>query len=357
MLAKANFVGNFPGFSEAPMLVLFDGESGPSETLRFIEEKGGAGLWSWDMKTKAMDWSPGFYALLGADPSTVTPSYAEIYARTHPEDRRPPGQIEYVISHALPIDRTFRVIRPDGRVRWILSRGEILVDAQGQPVRAIGIAFDVTHHHEQLKTLEISDARFHALVKTLRAAIWMAQPDGHVTASLNWTDVTDLDPASFLGTAWVDALHPGDRDRTLKAWEDALANKVPYEIEHRARAGDGSHHWYKSRAMPVFNEDGSVREWIGISYDITESKTWPRNPASGILTGAQIRAARGILNWSVRDLAERSEVSGSTIRRLEESDGPAAPGEEAISPLRTALEKAGIEFLFPPSGKPGLRPV
>src|SRR3954467_111391 len=110
MLAKANFVGNYPDLSEAPMLVLFGGESGPSETLRFIEEKGGAGLWSWDIKTQAMDWSPGFYALLGADPGTVKPSYAEVYARTHPEDRRPPGQIEYVIAHALPIDRTFRVI-------------------------------------------------------------------------------------------------------------------------------------------------------------------------------------------------------------------------------------------------------
>src|SRR5689334_14254514 len=105
MLAKTNFVGNYPEESEVAMLVLFSGESGPSETLRFIEEKGGAGLWSWDAKTQSMDWSPGFYALLGADLATV-PSFAEIQARIHPEDRRPPGQMEYVLAHALPIDRT-----------------------------------------------------------------------------------------------------------------------------------------------------------------------------------------------------------------------------------------------------------
>ncbi len=339
------------------MLVLFDGESGTSETLRFIEEKGGAGLWSWDIKANQMDWSPGFYALLGLEPGKVEPSYAEINARTHPEDRRPPGQIDHVLAQALPINRTFRIIRPDGRVRWILGRGEILVDAQGAPQRSVGIAFDVTHHHEQLKTLEITDARFQALVKSIRAAIWMAQPDGHVTASLNWTELTDEDPANFLGRAWVDTLHPDDRERTLKTWDDALADKKPYEIEHRARVSDGSYHWYKSRAMPVFNDDGSVREWLGLSYDITESKTWPRQSASGALTGAQIRAARGILNWSVRDLAEKAKVSGSTIRRLEESDGPASPGEPTIEPIRQALQKAGIEFLFPPTGKPGLRPT
>jgi PAS domain S-box-containing protein len=339
------------------MLVLFDGESGTSETLRFIEEKGGAGLWSWDIKANQMDWSPGFYALLGLEPGKVEPSYAEINARTHPEDRRPPGQIDHVLAQALPINRTFRIIRPDGRVRWILGRGEILVDAQGAPQRSVGIAFDVTHHHEQLKTLEITDARFQALVKSIRAAIWMAQPDGHVTASLNWTELTDEDPANFLGRAWVDTLHPDDRERTLKTWDDALADKKPYEIEHRARVSDGSYHWYKSRAMPVFNDDGSVREWLGLSYDITESKTWPRQSASGALTGAQIRAARGILNWSVRDLAEKAKVSGSTIRRLEESDGPTSPGEPTIEPIRQALQKAGIEFLFPPAGKPGLRPA
>jgi PAS domain S-box-containing protein len=339
------------------MLVLFEGESGPSDTLRFIEEKGGAGLWNWDIKTKKMDWSPGFFALLGLDPGTVEPSYSEVYARTHPEDRRPPGQIEHVLNQALPIDRTFRIIRPNGRVRWILSRGEILVDAQGSPVRAIGVAFDVTHHHEQLKALEVSDARFQALVKTLRAAIWMAQPDGHVTASLNWTELTGDDPSHFLGSGWIDSLHPDDRDRTLKTWANALAKKEAYEIEHRARVQDDSYHWYKSRATPVLNDDGSVREWLGISCDITESKTGPRNPASGILTGAQIRAARGILNWSVRDLAEKAQVSGSTIRRLEEADGPVSPGEAAIASMREALEKAGVEFLFPPSGKPGLQPV
>lgn len=339
------------------MLVLFEGESGPSDTLRFIEEKGGAGLWSWDVRTNSMDWSPGFYTLLGLQPGTVEPSYQEVYARTHPEDRRPPGQIEYVLSQTLPIDRTFRVIRPDGRVRWILSRGEILVDAQGAPLRAIGVVFDVTHHHEQLKTLEISDARFQALVKTLRAAIWMAQPDGYVTASLNWMEITGEDPKDFLGLAWIDSLHPDDRDRTLKTWAGALADKKPYEIEHRARAQDDSYHWYKSRATPVLNDDGSVREWLGISYDINESRSWPRKAASGMLTSAQIRAARGILNWSVRDLAEKSDVSASTIRRLEESDGPAAPGEDAITPIRATLEKAGVEFLFPPSGRPGLRPA
>lgn len=339
------------------MLLLFEGDNAASETLRFIEEKGAVGLWSWDLKAQKSEWSPGIFALLGLEPGEAEPSYELLDSLTHPEDRRPPGQIDHVVGHALPIERTFRIIRPDGRIRWIMSRGEVLVGPDGAPFKVIGIFFDVTRHHERLQLLQISGDRFNVLVKALRAAIWTARPDGHVIDSLNWSELTGDDPGLFLGSGWLDLVHPDDRDKTLNAWHAAVASKTMYEVEHRARVSDGTYHWYKSRAMPVLNQDGSVREWIGISVDITEGKTWPsRRNVTSPLTGAQIRAARGVLNWSVRDLAETAKVSGSTIRRLEESDGSASPGEAAIAPIRHAFEEAGIEFLFPEEGKPGLRP-
>ncbi len=76
-----------------------------------------------------------------------------------------------------------------------------------------------------------------------------------------------------------------------------------------------------------------------------------------MLTGAQLRAARGILNWSVRELSQAASVSSSTIRRLEEMNGPPPGREDALKPLQAALEAGGVEFLFPPSGRPGVRPA
>lgn len=339
------------------MLVLFEGADGPEATLRFIEEKGGAGLWSWELKTQEHRWSPGMFALLGVDPERNKPSRELFVSLVHPEDRRPPGEIEHIINQALPIDRTFRIIRPDGRQRWISSRGEILVDATGKPARGIGIFFDVTHHHEKLQTLRISEDRFNALVRTMRVAIWTARPDGSVSNNLNWAELTGDDPAKFIGSGWLDYVHPEDREATVNAWRKALATKTPYDIEHRGRTADGTYHWFRSRALPVHNDDGTVREWLGISVDIHDSKAWPsQSGPADIVTGAQLRAARGILNWSVRDLAETASVSPSTIRRLEESDGAPSGPEPSLAGLRTTLENAGVEFLFPPTGKPGLRP-
>src|SRR5690554_2876225 len=110
------------------MLVLFEGDNGPAETLRFIEEKGGAGIWSWDLRTQKMEWSRGVYALLGLEPDSAKPSYSLLRSMIHPDDRRPEGELERVVNDAMPIDREFRVIQANRRVRWLSSRGEVLLD-------------------------------------------------------------------------------------------------------------------------------------------------------------------------------------------------------------------------------------
>jgi transcriptional regulator with XRE-family HTH domain len=74
------------------------------------------------------------------------------------------------------------------------------------------------------------------------------------------------------------------------------------------------------------------------------------------VTGAQLRAARGILNWSVRQLADAAGVAVSVVRRLEEVDGPPTTFESIFPLIKQAIEDAGVEFLFPPLGKPGVRP-
>lgn len=73
------------------------------------------------------------------------------------------------------------------------------------------------------------------------------------------------------------------------------------------------------------------------------------------ITGAQIRAARGFLKWSVSKLAEQAEVGISTIQKIEDVDGDPAIAstlqwrsdarEEALGKIVTALERAGITFL------------
>jgi predicted transcriptional regulator len=74
-----------------------------------------------------------------------------------------------------------------------------------------------------------------------------------------------------------------------------------------------------------------------------------------LVTTRQIKAARALLAWSQGDLAKHSLISEPTIARLEAVDGPIAGRPETAEKIRTALEKAGVEFIDENGGGLGVR--
>ena len=74
-----------------------------------------------------------------------------------------------------------------------------------------------------------------------------------------------------------------------------------------------------------------------------------------MILGLQIRAARAALGWAIDELAERSGVSGRTIKRLEALDGIPPSRTSTLVDIQTALETAGIEFIGTPEDGPGIR--
>ncbi len=340
------------------MVLRFD-DFGAQETLSFLEKKSHAGVWSVDFTTGKMSWSDGFYDLLGLKPGSIEPSYEAIVELMHPDDRRPSGEFDRIVNEGLPLDRELRIIQPNGKLRWLSSRTEVHLNKSGKPTRAFGVMLDVTSQREMALAKDAADSRFRALVSATNAFVWTADSDGKILDIRNWRELRGENPAALLGLRWIDLVHPDDREQTIQAWSEALTTKRDYEVEHRVHQPDGEYRWMLSRAAPIVLETGAVREWVGLSSDIQDRKIWPasQDTANAVLTGAQLRAARGILNWSVRELSQAANVSSSTIRRLEEMNGAPPGREDALKPLQAALESGGVEFLFPPSGQPGVRPA
>lgn len=71
------------------------------------------------------------------------------------------------------------------------------------------------------------------------------------------------------------------------------------------------------------------------------------------MTSAQVRAARGLINWTVRDLAEKAGVHRNTVTNIETGRYGGSP--EAIAAIRQALENAGVEFIPENGGGAGVR--
>lgn len=75
----------------------------------------------------------------------------------------------------------------------------------------------------------------------------------------------------------------------------------------------------------------------------------------GLITGLQIRAARGALGWSVSQLAQLTSVGTATIVRYEADIGVPTSRKGNLKKIKTALESAGIEFIGTPTDRPGIR--
>lgn len=74
-----------------------------------------------------------------------------------------------------------------------------------------------------------------------------------------------------------------------------------------------------------------------------------------MITSAQIRGARGLLNWSRKELAEHSGVSFASMMRLESFEGVPASNFKTLEAIKNAFEKAGIEFIGTPEEGAGVR--
>ena len=74
-----------------------------------------------------------------------------------------------------------------------------------------------------------------------------------------------------------------------------------------------------------------------------------------MITSGQIKAARGLLNWTVQQLADKSGLGFTTIVRMESVDGVPPSQAKTLEAVRKAVEKAGVEFTGSPDSQAGVR--
>lgn len=105
----------------------------------------GMGTWEWNLETGAMVWDEGMFRLRNLEPGDQAPSEQERLAITHPDDAERVRALAYkAAAESSSASYEFRIIWPDGTVRWLASRCTPLTDADGKGRRLIGVNWDVT---------------------------------------------------------------------------------------------------------------------------------------------------------------------------------------------------------------------
>jgi PAS domain S-box-containing protein len=128
-----------------------------NERLKEAQKASKAGTWDWDITKNKFFWSEGFLDLFGMPEDTV-PGLEAWKKTVHPEDVDAAGKkIEEAIAEKKELLNDYRIIAPDGSIRWIRATGRAYYD-DGLPVRMVGLCIDITS--QKLSEAELHDAEW-----------------------------------------------------------------------------------------------------------------------------------------------------------------------------------------------------
>ena len=126
-----------------------------------------------------------------------------------------------------------------------------------------------------------------------------------------WVDLTGQTEEQAAGDGWLEVIHPDDRAKAARVWEESDATQTPYINEYRLRTKEGSYRHVITRGVPIIR-DGGVREWVGAIVDITERKQAEESLKA---TTAQVRALSARLELA------REEEGARIARELHDELG------------------------------------
>src|SRR5216684_2188977 len=233
----------------------------------------GTGSFGWNVSSEEIFWSDETFRIFHCDRATK-PTLEFILQRVHPEDR---ADVQKTIDQASrdgkDFDHEYRLLMPDGSVKYVHARARAVRDASGS-IEFIGAVTDVTAAKETERKLRRSEAYLAEAQRLSHTGSWawdarrrefvFRSPEAHRMLGLDPDE--DTVPQQPL---W-DRVHREDRDRVIEMVRQALRKKTGFEGDYRIVLPDGSTRYVHSVGHTVVGHDGEVTELVGTHVDVTE---------------------------------------------------------------------------------------
>jgi PAS domain S-box-containing protein len=245
------------------------------ERLRSAMESGKAVGWEWNLLTGQDSWFGDLKSMFGVPAESYVGRPEDFHRFVHPEDRQQVSQAvaDARKSHA-PYAAEFRVVWPDGTLRWVSAKGEFEYSPKGEPERMLGMAVDITERKLRQEELRNSEERLHLAVEAGRmfACDWDAATDVF-KHSPEGSKILGVDHATALtGQQMRSLVHPEDRKQFTAAAAEISPERPELRINHRIVRPDGTVIWVERNSRGHFDELGKLVRIVGMVADITERR-------------------------------------------------------------------------------------
>jgi PAS domain S-box-containing protein len=268
------------------LLIRIEDVSGTSVEDRNISDTGidsdlvlklsNTGVWKVDLGSGRFVWSETAWALYGLTPGNVDASMTLWASVIHPDDLETALQVmNSAIDEETGVELDFRVLLPDGSIRWCLARGIPYRDEVGRAQSLLGTVIDITDR----KSAELEMAQYrHQLEVALEKShigVWDLNLSNHaVQRTLETARIFGNDEKGF---GWnlqrfLSHVVPEDRDRINNSIWSAIREQKGYAFDCRIQQSGGEIRWIAVRGAFSMDERWGENHILGIVQDITERK-------------------------------------------------------------------------------------
>ena len=216
-----------------------------NQRLVMAEHIAQIGHWRVDLPSNALTWSDGVYLIHGLDRDTYSPAVDTAITAYHPEDRAAiAASVAEAIQHARNFENTLRIVRTDGEVRTVVSRGICEIDAKGRPAALFGTIMDVTELHRAEREVMQTSALLKTTLESIDQGLMVVSADGRIEiCNVKASELLGI-PADYL------AAKPTTRDVLELQWQAGEFEDAPEPVRRFIRDGGipaGPHEYVRTR--------------------------------------------------------------------------------------------------------------